>query len=368
MQEKSIFIHIPKTGGTSINSAIQSSNWQTEPNFFYRHILLKTKKSNSGDIFDPVNFEKYKEYDIFMMLRHPVDRLVSEYYFIQERKNFINLLTKRPSDFNDYIKNYQTKNGVVNFLKGRRFFSTRSATKEDLDDIINAIDQIPVHVGIFEEFALSMQLFSDEVGIEWDNKMDVKRMTFKRPDINQIPEDVKQLIIENNQLDVELYNHCLAKFNIIKESLKKPKIIFNKDKYAHVLPYAANTCFFEFSMDNKKFIKQNFHYFKELTFYLFKDLKIVDGYVFTKTWNTSFINAVNAKFPNSDFTNSISNEFKKNDDPLEQTFLIAKAVDDFFKLNKNVNQYYSPLQFDKEKITIESTNKQKGFFSKLFGR
>ena len=35
MERDSIFIHIPKTGGTTINTAINNSYWQTEVNFFY---------------------------------------------------------------------------------------------------------------------------------------------------------------------------------------------------------------------------------------------------------------------------------------------------------------------------------------------
>ena len=48
---ETIFIHIPKTGGTTINSAMQGTYWKTEPGFNYRHIL-PDKSTNSGDIFD----------------------------------------------------------------------------------------------------------------------------------------------------------------------------------------------------------------------------------------------------------------------------------------------------------------------------
>ena len=47
----------------------------------------------------PKNLEKYRAYNLFMMLRHPVDRCISEYYFIKERKNFMDLLQKKPSSF-----------------------------------------------------------------------------------------------------------------------------------------------------------------------------------------------------------------------------------------------------------------------------
>ena len=57
-----------------------------------------------------------------MMVRDPVDRLISEYYFLRERKNFMDLLKKKPRDFNDYILNPQTQNYTIGFLVGKRIF------------------------------------------------------------------------------------------------------------------------------------------------------------------------------------------------------------------------------------------------------
>jgi hypothetical protein len=121
-----------------------------------------------------------------MMLRHPIDRVTSEYHFIKERKNFMELLKKKPIDFKDYINNFQTQNGVVNFLMGRQFFGTRKASEEDLEQIIEAIEAIPIHVGIFEDFTASLQYFSDVAGIKWKKEIEVKRITFNRPKVNEL--------------------------------------------------------------------------------------------------------------------------------------------------------------------------------------
>ena len=55
MSSKNIFIHIPKTGGTTINCIMNKTEWQTTPDFYYRHIIYETKKSNTEDIFDSQN-------------------------------------------------------------------------------------------------------------------------------------------------------------------------------------------------------------------------------------------------------------------------------------------------------------------------
>jgi hypothetical protein len=369
MIDNNIFIHIPKTGGTTITTAITNKYWASEPNFNYRHIIEKTKKSNSGDIFDPSNFEKYKENNLFMMLRHPVDKVISEYYFFKEREVLMSFFRRKPLNFESYIKNIQSQNATINFLKGRRLYDITIPTESDLDDIFCAIDQIPIHVGIFEDFTASMQLFSNITGIKWNKKIDVKRITLKRPGIQEISEETKRLIIEHNSLDLELYNYCLDRFNLIKNELKVKNIKFIKDKYNHVIPYVTKTCFFEFCMENKKFIKQNFLFFKSLTFFLLEDLNIKDGLVYTETWNRSFLLAINNEFSGSLFVQKINQEIDNINDPLQQTIAIAKAIDDFFIENTlDSNKYYKPLFFNKELIIVESSNKQKGIIRRLFGK
>ena len=364
MNDKNIFIHIPKTGGTTINTAMNNTSWQTEVGFNYRHILAD-KTSNSGDIFDANNIEKYKGYSIFMMLRDPIDRMISEYYFIKERKEFTDLIKSRPKDFKAYIKSKQTQNYVVNFLKGRRMYDLHSAKDKDLAEILDAVQNLPIHMGIFENFSESLTYFSKNTGIKWKKNIEVKRMTFKRPKPDEITNEIRDLIIENNQLDIQLYNYALKKFNELNPELIKTNISFTKDKYNHVIPYCAKWCFFEFCMENKKFIKQNLGYFKSLTFFLINEKGIRDGRIFTQAWNESFLCTISTHFPNSNFEKSLITAFNSSNEPLEQTNEIAKALDLFFKEHKNkVNNFYKPLVFSSNQV---KTPDKKGFLSRLFG-
>ena len=363
-KEKLIFIHVPKTGGTTINTAMNNSFWQTEVGFNYRHIL-PNKVSNSGDIFDPTENEKYLDFVIFMMLRQPIDRVTSEYHFIKERKEFINLLQRKPKDFQSYVKNEQTNNGTVNFLKGRRMYSKHRSSEDDLTDIINTIEKIPVHVGIFEYFNESLSYFSDIAGIKWGRKIEVKRMTLRRPGIQEIPEDLIELINERNSLDLKLYNHCLKLFNEKLTHISKKKITFIKDKYNHVIPYCMKWCFFEFCLENKKFINSNLNFFKKLTFYLIQTKKIKDGKLFTKAWNKTFLNTFNHAFNESILNEKLQICYNKNVDPLEQLIKIAKQIDDFLKENNaDRTNYYRPLEFN-EKLVETYSNK---IFSSFLGR
>ena len=367
MEKETIFIHIPKTGGTTINTALFDSYWQTEVDFFYRHIELKKgKKSNAGDIFEPKNYDQYKRYNILMMLRHPLDRVTSEYHFIKERKNFMELLKNKPNNFEEYINNFQTQNGVVNFLMGRQFFGTRRASEDDLEDII---DTLSIHVGIFEDFHTSLQYFSEVANIKWKKEIDVKRMTFNRPKVDELSEEVKRLILDNNQLDLKLYEHCFKKFNHIKKDIKKASIQFKKDKYNHIIPYAVSMCLFEFCMDNKKFITKNKLFFKQLTTFMIATLKITDGLVFTKTWNETFLNAISYYYPDSPLYELLKENYNSENDALDETNKMAKLLDDFFEKNSLItHEYYNPMEFKGFLVIKQEVSKETktGFFSKLF--
>ena len=142
---------------------------------------------------------------------------------------------------------------------------------------------------------------------------------------------------------------------------------FIKDKYNHVVPYCNKWCFFEFCLENKKFIQCNFEYFKSLTFYLIRDKKITDGKSFTQSWNESFVNTIREQFPDSDFCRVILKAYDRSIDPLQGTINIAQSIDLFFENNKKkANQYYRPLLFNQKSVRIEKQHR--GLISKLFGQ
>lgn len=368
MKKSNIFIHIPKTGGTTVNAAMKSSYWQTEPDFNYRHIMPKTRESNAGDIFDPKNIKKYSDFHLFMMMREPIDRAASEYYFIRERRTFMELISKKPIDFRKYINSIQTQNGVVKFLKGRPFFSSIPSTKKDLDDIIECIDKIPIKTGIFEDFDASLSYFSSGSDLKWKKNVEVKRMTFIRPKKEEIEEELKSLILSKNELDKELYDYCHSNFKNKHKQNSFVDIQFIKDKYNHVIPYAFNFCFFDFCLKNKKYLLNQEPFFKSLTFFLIQNRKIQDGKTFVELWNISFINAIDEHYPGSVLQEVLSKIELGNHDPYEATLKIARAIDKFFENDKtSFHKFYNPMIFKEDYVPQAKsgfTSKISAFFKK----
>ena len=235
IKKSNIFIHIPKTGGTTINCAMNNSEWQTTPDFNYRHIDYKTKRSNSADIFNPLKYELYEQHNIFMLLRHPIDRLLSEYSFIKTRPEFMNLIKPTPKDFDSYIKNKQTQNYMIGFLVGKRMYDTSFVDRDDLELVKNAIRNINIKVGIFDHYAASLSYFSEYSNLKWPKKIDIKRITLNRPTVADISEETKLLILKNNALDLNLYQYALDIFNSKIKNISNKKVQFKGNKYDYVL-------------------------------------------------------------------------------------------------------------------------------------
>jgi hypothetical protein len=301
-----------------------------------------------------------------MMVRDPVDRLISEYYFLRERKNFMDLLRTKPRDFSDYITNPQTQNYTVGFLVGKRIFDVSPTKENDLDKVLDAIEDIPIHVGIFEHFEDSLSYFQDVTGIKWKKKIEVKRMTFSRPKKEAISAELKQLIIDNNQLDMELYDFCLDQFKSKTPGLRKLKINFVKDKYNHIIPYTAGTCLFEFCMENKRFLKFNLPFFKDLTFYLHKELKITNGYDFVTIWNGTYVNSIRMHYPGSALLAELEAALPDHSDPLEQTIALAKKTDDLLEDNSNRKLVFKQQMTFNPRIILHPKKKGSSLLGRLF--
>lgn len=358
-----IFVHIPKTGGTTLNSAILGKYWQGKPDEFYRHIL-DDKTSNSGDIFDPNLNDKYLGKSIFMFVRNPIDRMISEYYFIKERKEFMDLIKPKPMNFEAYINSRQTQNYMIGFLKGKRMYDLKFVTEQDLSDVIAAIEKLDIKVGIFEKYNDSLAYFSKELNLVLPKEMEVKRITLKRPKMDELDQATTSLIVEKNQLDVQLYDYCLKRFQ--KESFGiKGDFQFKGDKFDHVIAFAARACFYEFCVSTKSFISNNFEFFKDLTFHLLEGEKMRDGRLFASTWNSTFLNHLENKFPDSGLVKSLKAETIYNADPVEHAHNIGQAIDSY--LRENPHERFGGLKLNHALIIIQQPTKNT-FLEKLFGK
>jgi Sulfotransferase family len=370
MSSKNIFIHIPKTGGTTINCIMNKTEWQTTPDFNYRHIIYETKKSNSEDIFDPVNYDEYMGYNIFMILRDPIDRLISEYYFIKDRQEFLSLIQPVPRNFKQYVLSRQTNNYMIGFLVGKRMFDKNLVNNEDLELVLDTINNLNINVGIFESYSKSLSYFSSITGIKWPKNIDIKRITLNRPSIDQVSEEIKELIKKNNSLDFKLYNYCLEKFEENSKNLEPNKsFVFKGNKYDYVLKYTQRFNLLEIGLRDKSFLQKNYQFFQDLNLYLHRQLRVKDGKYYVNLWNDCFISTISKTYPNKPLSTRL-NKLSDENEPLEKTIEICNILNVFVR-GQSSRLYNKNLTFNKDLINLNKfssnnyNNSNNGFFSIL---
>jgi hypothetical protein len=323
-KQQPIFIHIPKTGGTSINCVMKGTEWQTPLDYHYRHLEFETKTSTCGDIFDSANTEKFLQEFIFMMLRHPVDRLISEYYYIRKNAEFMDLLTTQPKNFSEYVDNLQTSNYMLKFLDGQRIYSTNELTNERALEIISLIERLDIHVGIFEEYDRSLSYFSDVGDFAWPKTIAVKRATLNRPNVEQIPSDVLDKILVANKLDIQLYEHCKTKLIERTQKLSINKIKYQGGRLDFVIPYTMWNCILDIELTNRSYIEQNNNFFVTLNIYLHKTTG--SGREYAKNWMKLFKKSVALHFNGTPFAKHIK-QIKKNS-PIDEIIAVARVIDE----------------------------------------
>ncbi len=363
MNKQSIFLHIPKTGGTTLECTIRGTKWLKNDNkLTYRHLVMESGKSDAGDVFLPENFDKYSNFNIYTMLRHPVDRLVSEYYFAKDRQGHLSKIKSKPKTLKQFVSTNESANYMTRFFLGQKIYSPIKLKQADVDKVINVIDRLPIHVGIFEQFDKSLAYLSQVLGFKIPKKIEVKRVTLNRPKVNEISDEIREIIINKNDLDFQLYNHCVEKLNQV--NVKSANIKFEKDRHSYVMKYTQRFILVDSFLNDKTFIHRNKAFFDALNLYLHKHLPFSGGKQYTHSWNATVVKAISKQLPT--FGSNIILDNNEND-PLINTALIASEIEIFSKENKNFKKILLKPEESNFIISPKGAEK-KSLFGKLFGK
>ena len=235
--EEIIFLHVPKTGGSTFVGLLKDSikikkEEENIPshiidqigNVQVKHIDFSTeeRKFQYPELFDgEKNISLNPEHIIFMLIRNPVDRMISEFNFQYHmlkgkdgNKNaaIISKLKPMPNTLEDYIKSPHTQNYQVKFLLGRKIADPRPVTKDEYNRISNGIEQMQIHCGLTEEYSKFLNTFQNKTGLKLKKNMVVRKKTPSSLKAN-VTQELKDEIIQLNKFDQMLYELVKNKIN-----------------------------------------------------------------------------------------------------------------------------------------------------------
>lgn len=247
MHNNHIFLHLPKTGGMTLRHYIYD-NFGEDEYFFIKNDRNQTLKESLDEYADKNVFEsaEYKWYlghfgygihkyinrdnlKYVAMLREPVDRVLSNYFFVLSIKHHkwykmgfkdsMSLKDIYESRFHMALFNYQTRilssdDGFPVDLKKKP-----QLDEGDLEKAIKHIDNAFALVGVMEDFNGFMDL-----GVRKEifphSEYRVMNVNKTRLTNNEIEPDLIETVRENNKLDKALYEYVKAKFEAEKKKYK----------------------------------------------------------------------------------------------------------------------------------------------------
>ena len=171
---KFIFVHVMKTAGTSVSAAIDPClRWndvaiggsrfgeQIQPAFHERFGLHK--HSTASEIRAAVGADVWFSYFTFTFVRHPYDRIVSHYTWLQEK------LRNAPPDAPQWSWQaaiaFRESHGFSEFIRHERFRNSLGGCPQ-VDWICDEDGRCIVdYVGRFEDLDAAGKTISDRIGV-----------------------------------------------------------------------------------------------------------------------------------------------------------------------------------------------------------
>ena len=263
--ESVIFLHIQKTGGTTLHSIVSRQ---------YPKSSVCTLNSANIDTSIREGMDKFKnrseqerlhlrclkghmsfglhEYMLgpatyFTFLRHPVDRIISLYYWVltAPRNPLYSKVVSTSMTLEEFVTSgisSELDNGQTRLLTGVKRVDSVYGHEPISSDMLELVKQNIKNrfavVGLIERFDESLVLLRRRFG--WGNILYVKRRVARaRPSLAEISSKTIELIKRHHELDIELYQFASQRFEaqIRQQGQSFQRELRNFERMNQIYPY-----------------------------------------------------------------------------------------------------------------------------------
>ncbi len=246
-----VFLHIPKTAGTTVSNIILRNQYQRDTLFFVdlkkpdaflnlsEHERARLRVIHGHFLYGIHNLLPNPAV-YFTLLRDPVDRIISYYYFVMRDHQLphpYNVIRERNMSLEDFARNdliFDMQNGQTRMLAGHQDTYVVHAhtqlppcTRADLEQARHNLQHHFAEVGIQEYFDEMLILLGRTLG--WrDVYYRPQLVSRNRKKKEEIAPETRRVIEQHNDLDMELYTTVREQF---EQSIKEQGLALQLHKW-----------------------------------------------------------------------------------------------------------------------------------------
>lgn len=223
-----VFVHIPKSAGQTMTH-ILARQFAPERTYSAPGVqraledlrLMPPARAQSLDLLQghlPFGVHELlgRPAVYFTILRRPLDRVISHYYYVRRRPDhyLYEHVAGQKMSLHDYVSSgltHELDNGQTRMLYGMDGETLPAITAAEGEQALRNLREHFRVVGLTEHFDESLLLLGARMG--WKHLFYVRHnVTRERPAAEAISDETRRIIEERNAVDTELYNRAAELF------------------------------------------------------------------------------------------------------------------------------------------------------------